>query len=271
MKRFDTTVRSLRSVAQGYYELRFDWPASAAGATDDVPAPGRFLTVRAGGRYDPALRRPFAFSGYAPYDASGDGAEASFIFQLRGRGTEHLAALRPGDALDVLGPLGKGFSKPARGCRPVLVAGGIGLGPMLYLARALAADAAAGVCEAPVFVIGVRNAGFAPDVDLPSGTVICTDDGSAGFKGTATDYLAGFDPGLPPVFYACGPAPMMAAVDRLAQTRRSPYDAATEQWMACGVGACAGCAVRLKSGSFARACVDGPVLDGSLVDWEAGR
>ena len=290
MKRFDTTVRSLRPVAEGYYELRFTWPISAGSQADDAPAPGRFLTVRAGGRYDPALRRPFAFSDYtktaaphapasvsdepAPDCATANGeanGEASFIFQLRGRGTAYLAELKAGDALDLLGPLGKGFSKPARGMRPVLVAGGIGLGPMLYLARALAADAVAGLCEAPVFVIGLRNAAFVPDVDLPSGTVICTDDGSAGFKGTAVDYLGGFDPGLPPAFYACGPTPMMAAVDRLAQSRRAPYEAATEQWMACGVGACAGCAVRLKSGAFARACVDGPVLDGSLVDWEAGR
>jgi len=275
MKRFDTSVIAIRPVAEGYYELRFAWLASTGNRADDVPAPGRFLTVRAGGHYDPALRRPFAFSGYtktttsdSPASASG---EASFIFQLRGRGTSHLAALKPGDALDVLGPLGKGFGKPARGSRPVLVAGGIGLGPMLYLAHELAAAAAAGLCEAPVFVIGVRHAGLVPHVDLPSGTVICTDDGSAGFKGTATDFLAGFDPGLPPYFYACGPAPMMAAVDVLAQTRRAPYEAATEQWMACGVGACAGCAVRLKSGDFVRACVDGPVLDGSLVDWEAGR
>lgn len=286
MKRFDTTVSSLRLVAEGYYELRFAWPASTGSQADDAPGPGRFLTVRAGGRYDPALRRPFAFSDYtktaaphAPASVPGDaaaacataGGEASFIFQLRGRGTAYLAELKADDALDVLGPLGKGFSKPARGSRPVLVAGGIGLGPMLYLARALVADAAAGLCEAPLFVIGVRNAAFVPDVDLPSGTVICTDDGSAGFKGTAADYLAGFDPGLPPAFYACGPAPMMAAVDRLAHSRRAPYEAATEQWMACGVGACAGCAVRLKSGGFVRACADGPVLDGSLVDWEAGR
>jgi len=272
MKRFDTSVIAIRPVAEGYYELRFAWPASTDNLANDVPAPGQFLTVRAGGQYDPALRRPFAFSGYTPSAADSDKtAEASFIFQLRGRGTSHLAALKPGAALDVLGPLGKGFGKPARGSRPVLVAGGIGLGPMLYLAHALASDAAAGLCEAPVFVIGVRHAGLVPDVDLPSGTVICTDDGSAGFKGTATDFLAGFDPGLPPSFYACGPAPMMAAVDVLAQTRRAPYEAATEQWMACGVGACAGCAVRLKSGAFVRACVDGPVLDGSLVDWEAGR
>ena len=69
--------------------------------------------------------------------------------------------------------------------------------------------------------------------------------------------------------YLCGPAPMMAAVAAVAASRRAPYEAAIEQWMACGVGACAGCAVRLRSGDYVKACSDGPVLDGSTVDWEA--
>jgi len=266
MKRIDTTVRSIRLVAEGYYELRFAWPAQDG----DEPAPGRFVTIRAGGRYDPALRRPFAFSDYAK-GAAGEDGEAAIVFQLRGRGTAHMAALRPGDGLDALGPLGKGFGKPARGTRPILVAGGIGVGPMLYLAAALAADAAAGLCEAPILAMGFRSAAYAPDLELPAGSVVCTDDGSAGFKGTVADWLAGFDPGMPPAFYACGPAPMMAAVARLAEARRASYEAAVEQWMACGVGACAGCAVPLKAGGFVRACVDGPVLDGSGVDWEASR
>ncbi|HPG85067.1 MAG TPA: dihydroorotate dehydrogenase electron transfer subunit, partial [Spirochaetales bacterium] len=187
----------------------------------------------------------------------------------RGRGTEYLAALRPGDGLDVLGPLGRGFAKPPRGARPMLVAGGIGVGPMLYLAATLATDAAAGLCEAPILVVGARTAALVPAAMLPAGTAVCTDDGSAGFSGTVTDWLASFDPGLPPAFYACGPTPMMAAVAAVAASRRAPYEASVEQWMACGVGACAGCAVRLRSGEYAKACSDGPVLDGSTVDWEA--
>jgi len=272
MKRFDAIVNSTRPVAEGYFELRFGWPEDAG-----LPAPGRFFTVRAGGRYDPVLRRPFAFSGYSPDAARkqaaelAGGGEAAFIFQLRGRGTRFLADLRAGDPLDVLGPLGKGFGKPPRGTRPMIVAGGIGVGPMLYLAAELGADAKAGLCEAPVLVIGARNSSLVPGVGLPSGTVICTDDGSAGFHGTVADWLAGFDPGLPPYLYACGPVPMMAAVDRLAKSRHAPWEAALEQWMACGIGACAGCAVRLKSGGYIKACVDGPVYDGRLVDWEAAR
>ncbi len=270
MKRFDTIVSSIRPVAEGYYELRFAWPAST-GSYDaaELPAPGRFFTIKAGGRYDPALRRPFAFSGHVP--TTDGGGEAAFVFQVRGRGTGFLAALKPGDALDVLGPLGKGFGRPANGYRPILVAGGIGVGPMLYLAYALAEDAKAGFCEAPVLAMGFRSASFVPGLPLPEGTVICTDDGSAGYHGTVASWLEGFDPGAPPYLYACGPVPMMAAVDRIAQARRAPYAAALEQWMACGVGACAGCAVRLKSGDYIKACADGPVYDGRLVDWEAAR
>lgn len=265
MKRFDTTVTSIQAVAAGYFELRFAWPPGYDNPDDipgtgDIPGPGRFFTIKAGGRYDPVLRRPFAFSGWSS-------SQASCIFQERGRGTAWLARLKPGDSLDVLGPLGHGFGRPPHGARPVLVAGGIGIGPMLYLAESLLADARSGHCEAPVLAMGFRTGQFVPRIELPEGSVICTDDGSAGFHGTVADWLAGYDPGAPPYFYACGPVPMMVAVDRLAQARRAPFEAALEQWMACGVGACAGCAVRLKSGAYIKACVDGPVYNGCLVDW----
>ncbi len=243
MKRIDTRVSAIRPVARDYYELRFAWPAELG-----VPAPGSFLTVRTGGRYDPILRRPFAFSAHCP-----EREEAAIIFQKRGRGTESMAELRPGDSLDLLGPLGTGFTLPPAGARPVLIGGGIGLGPMLYLAGWLAAERARGArFEAPVLALGFRSAEYLPDIGLPEGTALCTDDGSAGFHGTVAAWLESFDPVAPPALYACGPAPLMAAVDRYAAARRAPYQAATEQWMACGVGACAGCAVRLKDGSYKR-------------------
>ncbi len=263
MKRFDTTVAALEPVARDYFRMDLHWDDGAG-----LPSPGTFLTVRAGtpGRagYDPSLRRPFAFSARDP----GRGT-VSFVFQLRGRGTAWLASLGSGAALDVMGPLGRGFSPPRRGFRPVLVAGGIGLGPMLFLARSLGEAARRGECEAPVLALGFRSAEYAPTAaaDLPEGTVICTDDGSSGFRGTVGDWLAAFDPGSPPEYYACGPAPMMAAVDRIASARGATWQAATEAWMACGVGACMGCAIPLKGGGYARACADGPVLDGGSVDW----
>lgn len=263
MRRFDTVVLENREVAQAYRELRFAWnPDEPVSQADALPSPGRFLTVRPTEASDPLLRRPFAFSGYDP-----EAGQAAFVFQVRGTATRLLASLRPGAFLDVLGPLGKGFPPPPRGSRPVLVGGGIGLGPMVYAAREFRRRAAELGCEAPVLVLGFRTAAQVPAVDLPEGTAICTDDGSVGFRGTTADYVDRFDPGAPPAYYACGPAPMMAALDSLAATRRAPFWAAVEQWMACGVGACLGCAVKRKDGSFARACTDGPVFDGSTLDW----
>ncbi len=265
MRRFDTPVLENRELCRDYRRLSFAWPGDAG-----LPDPGLFLTVRASAASDPLLRRPFAFSGYDPGSGS-----ASFIYQVRGPATRLLSALGPGAFLDVLGPLGRGFPDPPPGSRPVLLAGGIGLGPLLYAARDLGLRASAGGWEAPVLALGFRTAAQVPDIELPEGTAICTDDGSAGFRGTPVDWAAGVDPGgrygpdAGPVYYACGPAPMMAALDRLAASRSAPYWAAAEQWMACGVGACMGCAVRLKDGSFARACADGPVFDGASIDWGA--
>lgn len=257
MKRIDARVTAIEPVATDYFRIAFDWPAEAG-----RPEPGTFLTVRIGTGFDPALRRPFAFSSYD--EATGG---ASFIFQRRGRGTAWLASLGLGAGLDLLGPLGAGFRPPARGFRPVLVGGGIGLGPMLYLATALGDASRRGECEAPVLALGFRSAAFVPSIALPEGTVICTDDGSLGYRGTTAAWLSAFDPGAPPAYYACGPAPMMAAIDALAEARNAPFQAAAEQWMACGVGACMGCAVAMKDGGFARACADGPVFDGRAVDW----
>ena len=265
MQRFDTQLLALNPLARDYFELRFKWPLSGLfNGTAEVPGPGSFLTIRTGGQYDPVLRRPFALS-----DFNALTHEASLIFQKRGRGTTWLAGLQSGASLDILGPLGKGFSPPPCGLRPVLVAGGIGLGPILYLARFLNAQASAGHCEAPVTVLGFRSADFVPQLELPASTVICTDDGSAGFHGTVLDWLNSTDTGLPPAYYACGPLPMMAALGSLAGQRGAPFQAAVEQWMACGIGACAGCAITLKDGTYLKACVDGPVVDGLLVDWEA--
>lgn len=265
MRRFDAELLENRELSRDYRRIEVEWPGEA-----EIPGPGTFLTVRVSGTADPLLRRPFAFSGYDP-----GSRRASFIFQIRGPATRLLAERKPGTLLDILGPLGNGFPDPAPGRLPVLVGGGIGLGPMLYAARDFGSRAARGGWEAPVLVLGFRTAAQIPDIDFPEGTAICTDDGSAGFRGTAVQAAeraageARYGPGSPPSYYACGPAPMMAALDRLAASRAAPYRAAVEQWMACGVGACMGCAVRLKDGSFARACAEGPVFDGASIDWGA--
>jgi dihydroorotate dehydrogenase electron transfer subunit len=289
MNRFDSTVTALRAIATDYYELRFAWPVDVAGLGATAPLPGTFLTIRTGGDYDPVLRRPFAFSDFSGAGLAGTAgtagtagiagiagtagqttaAEAAIIFQRRGRGTTWLAGLPIGARLDVLAPLGQGFKMPPMEYQPVLLAGGIGIGPILYMARHLASQVVRGLCRAPLTVLGFRSAGYIPDIALPEGTFLCTNDGSAGFKGSVIDWLDATTLDFPPSFLACGPLGMMAALDRGAAALQAPFQAAVEQWMACGVGACAGCAIRCKDGTYIKACVDGPVVDGRLVDWEA--
>ena len=265
MRRFDALVLENREISRDYRRIVLEWPGEVG-----TPRPGAFLTVGVSGTTDPLLRRPFAFSGFDPLDGW-----ASFIFQIRGPATRLLAERRPGTVLDVLGPLGNGFPDPAAGALPILAGGGIGLGPMLFTARDFQSRAAEGGWKAPVLVLGFRTAPQIPDIELPEGTAVCTDDGSSGFHGSAVQGVELAEAGsrygteAPPIYYACGPAPMLAALNRLAASRSAPYWAAVEQWMACGVGACMGCAVRLKDGSFARACVEGPVFEGSRIDWGA--
>lgn len=276
MKRLDREIISITEIAQDYYELVFSWDSDAGEAAQGGNAPGgvqpggvlprgvqpgNFVTVKAGPATDPVLRRPFAFSAC-------DGKTASFIFQKRGRGTSWLATLSRGSPLDILGPLGNAFPAPGAGKQPVLIAGGIGLGPMLFLAARLREGALAGSHRMPLLLTGFRTAALIPERPglIPPESVICTDDGSQGFKGTVGDWL---DSAVPdsPEFYACGPVPMMAAVEKHAIIHKAKYHASVEQWMACGVGACMGCTVAMKDGSYERACKEGPIFDGYKIDW----
>ncbi|HET7839777.1 MAG TPA: dihydroorotate dehydrogenase electron transfer subunit [Rectinemataceae bacterium] len=258
MKQFEAEIISNRSVAPGWKELVLSWEPGAG-----RPEPGQFLSLRVSPRSDPLLRRPFAFS-----DLSEDGSRASAIYQVRGPATSILAELAPGSAIDAIGPLGRGFPRPMPGELPILAAGGIGLGPVLFLARSLAA---------PTLVLGFRDASALPDLELPEGRVTCTDDGSAGFHGNPAEWIARNVSADLVRLYGCGPAPMLAALAGLAAERSWATSLSAEQWMACGVGACMGCALRRSDGKgYLRACSDGPVFsarsgEASPVDWNPRR
>jgi dihydroorotate dehydrogenase electron transfer subunit len=237
-----------------YIRLSFEW--SGEGGLE----PGQFFTLKCSEGSDPLLRRPFAFSGF-----SAGSRKADFIFQVRGRATSYLSSLSEGAALDVLGPLGKGFSKPSPDAMAVVAAGGIGLGPMLFLARTFEDE---GIDT--VFIFGTRNANLMPkDLEWPKTTVFCTDDGSSGFMGTPVSWME--QEGLPvnAAIFACGPYPFLKATALFARARGLACQVAVEQTMACGVGACMGCAVKLSGNSgYARACADGPVFAAEDLSWE---
>jgi dihydroorotate dehydrogenase electron transfer subunit len=243
------------TLTKDYFRIRFAWPSGGEEAR-----PGQFFTLRCSKGSDPLLRRPFAFS-----DFSAEKNEAAFIFQVRGRATTYLSSLSEGTELDLLGPLGKGFLPPAPISRPMLAAGGIGLGPMLFLARTLAAEG-----RDPVFIFGARSAELIPrSENWPEGTVFCTDDGSEGFKGSPVSWLEGAGIATHSELFACGPYPFLKALAAFARKRGIPCSVAVEQMMACGVGACMGCAVKLSGEKgYARACADGPVFDAEELSWE---
>lgn len=238
---------------------QLDFLVDAAG---EAPLAGHFFTLRITNSISPLLRRPFAFSGFDP--ASG---RASCIYQVRGNGTELLATLGERAPLDIIGPLGRPFPLPAPGEQPVLVAGGIGLGPILFLSRALAS---AGIVSP--FIFGCRSAAFFPQrafYGIP--VTVCTDDGSLGFRGTVADYLKSISTGLPArtVLYCCGPHPMLRGCHDFALQRSIRCIVSVEQTMACGVGACMGCAVRMRGSTpYARACKEGPVFESGDLLWD---
>ena len=256
MKQFSATILGNAPISSEFHELTFAWDPTAG-----TPAPGCFFTIRVAADTAPLLRRPFAFAGYDPQTGT-----ASMIYQRRGRGTSILAGKAAGERLDILGPLGSFFPLPPQGNRALLVAGGIGLGPVAFLASTLRAQ---NIDTATV--VGCRTASLLPQTEKLPGpdTVICTDDGTRGFNGNVGDYLKSIEPTVGPhtTVYACGPEPMLAACHRFALARGCACHVSVEQVMACGVGACMGCAVKTAAGGYVRACTEGPVFRSSDLHW----
>ena len=259
MTQFNASVIENRKVADGYQLLCHTWPESVT-----PPVPGQFVTIRSGDSTDPLLRRPFAVSSFS----HGTG---SLVYQIRGKSTRALAACREGDTLDVLGPLGNCFPEPDKSRRPLLVAGGIGFGPVYFFARNLIDRGLS-----PMAIVGARTAGLIPDVQYPTGSdgvrifSFATDDGSRGLCGTALDAVRG-QCGTKPENYeifACGPEPMLRALADFASSTNVPCWISMEQTMGCAVGACMGCVIRIKGPNpYARVCTEGPVFSAGEIQW----
>jgi NAD(P)H-flavin reductase len=222
-----------------------------------APDPGQFAMLAtvegwgAGAGERPHLPRAFSVM-------RRDGDEASYLLEDVGPGTHRLCALRPGDELWALGPLGSGFAvDPGR--RALLCGGGVGIAPLAALQDELAA---AGADHAAL--LGFRDARHAAGAALLRDAAVATDDGSAGHHGLVTDLLAAqLDADADAVVYACGPPGMLESVRELCARRGVPAQLALEAGMACGYGACYGCVVPTADGGYARVCVDGPVFAGA--------
>lgn len=246
-------------LAPGYYQMDILAPEIAQAAK-----PGQFLQVRAAaaGSDDPVLARPLSI-----YRIRSNEGVVSFIFKVVGRGTRMLAAKRSGELLEVMGPVGNGFAVPqdAGIARVAFLAGGIGMPPLFCLAERWRARGSGYPQSTTIDLFyGGRSAADMLALEswreLDCGVYCASDDGSAGYHGLVTELFQrehrenNYD-----YCVACGPTPMLRAVQSLAVREGIPGQLSLEAFMACGVGACLGCVCQTGEG-YRRVCVDGPVF-----------
>ena len=257
-------VLSLRK-AGAYYAMTIVAPGIA-----ELTKPGHFVALQVGGPESSMLLRR-AFAVYDVKQRGVYGGTVDIVFSIHGKGTAWLAARRPQDKIDVVGPLGKPFRLPTTRVNATLVGGGYGSAPLLPLATALRERG----CRVD-FVLGAGSAdrlfGQLDAKRMASSIAVTTDDGSAGERGRVSDVLpqvltkTGSE-----VVYACGPMAMLRAVAELCAQRGIPCQVAVEESMACGIGVCMTCVLPVIGedgvSRMVRSCVEGPVFLGDRVRW----
>lgn len=232
--------------------------------------PGQFVMVRVTDLMTPLLRRPFSI--HRLIRSEGGVLEGiEILYKVVGMGTERLSRCVPGDGLNLLGPLGRGFALPEKPGRIFIVAGGIGVAPMTFLTETLR-EKGFDISKCMVF-IGSRSREdlLCMDDFFTMGVEtlhITTDDGTAGEKDVVTGPLErAIRDRLPDLIYACGPIPMLRATGHIAGKYGIPCQISIETMMGCGMGACLGCAVPAADApdQYLHACIDGPVFNASEI------
>jgi len=229
--------------------------------------PGQFVNVRCGEDYDPLLRRPLSIHRISP-----EHERFELLYEVVGKGTEILSKYSVGSELDILGPLGKGFTIEKKEIA-ILVGGGMGVAPLLSLAESLKEKV-----KITYVLIGAKNMDrVLAEKDFKGITdqvLVSTDDGSYGKKGFISDLLIDvlentLAPSTQPLtaIYACGPNPMLKAVTDISFQKKIPAQLSMEQHMACGIGTCLGCVIQTKSG-YKKVCDEGPVFKAEEIIWQ---
>ncbi len=245
---------------------------SALDADGPEPEAGQFYMLSAAERWGSAAGRPYLARAFSVAGArrSGGAVRLDFLVEAVGPGTERLAALRSGEGLWIVGPLGRPFSSPSElspaAPGAILVGGGIGVAPLAMWRRRLVEE---GV---PTRVLlGFRDREHSGGLDLfdCSEVRLASEDGHTGHRGYVTDLLGVLlegDAAAGSAVYACGPPAMLEAVRLMCAERGAVAELAMEAPMACGFGACMGCAIPLSGGGYMRLCVDGPVVRSDRVE-----
>jgi dihydroorotate dehydrogenase electron transfer subunit len=251
MNQTKAPIISATETVKDVYLFRLSAPEIAAAAK-----PGQFVMVRCG--KDTILPRPISIHYVA-------GGEIALLFQVVGKGTAWLATMKKGDKLDIFGPLGNGYTVNPASNNLLLVAGGMGIAPLRFLAESAAGagknitvitGARTGDCLFPLtppqylFDKGMLPAGFQ--------CLNATEDGSEGFKGLATGLIPHYLKNIDQIF-ACGPMPMFQTMAQMPELKNLPVQMSLEIMMGCGTGVCYGCTIKTKNG-LKQVCKDGPVF-----------
>lgn len=262
-----TEIVRHEKIAPDHYLMRVLAPEIAKKAK-----PGQFVHVLPGSTMDPLLRRPISLHGIDPAKGT-----ISLLYRVVGRGTRMMSEMPVGGAVDIMGPLGKGFDIPDKISRVLVVGGGIGAAPLMPLLQSLkryniGTTVLLGAATAD-YLLGVRQIEA-----LGLGVEAATDDGTYGHKGFVTDLVSRRLAGQKPeYFYACGPNPMLGRLTKMMTGAGIPGQISLEERMGCGVGACLACVCKVKvagaqpgsGGSpdfdYKKVCADGPVFAASEV------
>ena len=250
-----------------YWTLTF-----AAKEIAERARPGQFVQIGVDAAHT-LLRRPFSIARVSRQGASAGTVDV--VFDVHGPGTDWLSRIDAHDTIEVVGPLGKPFPLPQRQVNCLLIGGGYGVAPLFLLAehltrQRLRVDMLVGASTLE------RLVGVVESKRLSASAVFTTDDGSYGEPGQVTDVLDDvLDRTGAGVVYACGPNPMLAAVSQRCAEREVPVQVAVEELMGCGIGVCFTCVLPVRGKDqyvrMKRACVDGPVFNGSRIAWDVSR
>lgn len=226
----------------------------------DLPemAPGQFVEVTAPAESGVMLRRPISI-----HDVDFENNLLWLLVRNAGKGTAAMISLQPGDTVNILLPLGNGFTLPDISDKPLLIGGGVGVAPLLYFGKEMSRNGLK-----PSFLLGAKSKSDLLRIDCfekVGPTYITTEDGTEGEKGFVTNHSALTD-GWTKI-YCCGPVPMMRAVARIARQRDIDCEVSLENMMACGLGACLCCVENTVKGNVC-VCNEGPVFNINQLLWQ---
>jgi len=264
MIQIKTRILHNKAIQKHYFRLIMKAPQIVNSAK-----PGQFVNIRLTDTFEALLRRPFSI-----HKVKGENIE--LLYEVVGQGSEILSQRKPGEYLDIIGPLGNGFSYTLHVIHHtlhVLVAGGMGVAPLVFLAEKLNECKRKNTEEKTLVLIGAKTKSQIlcekEFKELGCDVRISTDDGSKGFKGKATDllkHLLSAKSQEPSTIYACGPRPLLKEIVVISKRYNIPAQVSLEEHMACGIGACLGCVVNTKEG-YKRVCKEGPVFDADEIVW----